>query len=76
MVSQGGKGGLQEKSLQSGRATASLAKEEKREPTAGTSIAPAPSPKIAHLPDLQNALKFYIHTRFTRIRPSVKKCDC
>eukprot|EP00983_Pelagomonas_calceolata_P027459 862450-Pelagomonas_calceolata.AAC.1 len=33
-----------------------LAKEEKREHTAGTSTAPAPSPEITYLPNLQNAL--------------------
>eukprot|EP00983_Pelagomonas_calceolata_P037299 1136276-Pelagomonas_calceolata.AAC.5 len=34
-----------------------LAKEGKREHTAGTSTAPAPCPKITYLPNLQNALR-------------------
>eukprot|EP00983_Pelagomonas_calceolata_P032753 1026239-Pelagomonas_calceolata.AAC.1 len=33
-----------------------LAKEEKKEHTAGISTAPAPNPKITYLPNLQNAL--------------------
>eukprot|EP00983_Pelagomonas_calceolata_P053869 1143460-Pelagomonas_calceolata.AAC.1 len=41
----------------------SRAKEEKREQTAGTSIAPAPNPKITYLPNLQNALKSHMHTK-------------
>eukprot|EP00983_Pelagomonas_calceolata_P056520 1144618-Pelagomonas_calceolata.AAC.1 len=40
-----------------------LAKEEKREPIAGTSTAPAPCPKITYLSNLQNALKSHMHTK-------------
>eukprot|EP00983_Pelagomonas_calceolata_P031216 980073-Pelagomonas_calceolata.AAC.1 len=40
-----------------------LAKEERMEQTAGTSTAPAPNPKITYLPNLQNALKYLMHTK-------------
>eukprot|EP00983_Pelagomonas_calceolata_P008096 262985-Pelagomonas_calceolata.AAC.1 len=40
-----------------------LAKEEKREPTVGTSTAPTPNPKITYLLNLQNALKSHMHTK-------------
>eukprot|EP00983_Pelagomonas_calceolata_P077719 1153974-Pelagomonas_calceolata.AAC.2 len=40
-----------------------LAKEEKREQTAGTSTALAPNPIITYLPNLQNALKSHMHTK-------------
>eukprot|EP00983_Pelagomonas_calceolata_P000873 31625-Pelagomonas_calceolata.AAC.1 len=41
-----------------------VAKEEKRENAAGTSI-PAPNPKITYLPNIQNALKCHMHTKST-----------
>eukprot|EP00983_Pelagomonas_calceolata_P038107 1136677-Pelagomonas_calceolata.AAC.2 len=40
-----------------------LAKEEKKELTAGTSTAPAPDPQITYLPNLQSALKSHMHTK-------------
>eukprot|EP00983_Pelagomonas_calceolata_P052226 1142754-Pelagomonas_calceolata.AAC.3 len=40
-----------------------LAKEEKEEHVIGTSTAPAPNPKITYLPNIQNDLKSYMHTR-------------
>eukprot|EP00983_Pelagomonas_calceolata_P080210 1155049-Pelagomonas_calceolata.AAC.1 len=42
-----------------------LAKEDKREHTAGTSTASAPNPNITYLPDLQNALKSHMQTKQT-----------
>eukprot|EP00983_Pelagomonas_calceolata_P041084 1137898-Pelagomonas_calceolata.AAC.1 len=38
-----------------------LAKVERREPTTGTSTAPAPSPKITYLPNLHDALKSHVY---------------
>eukprot|EP00983_Pelagomonas_calceolata_P054447 1143692-Pelagomonas_calceolata.AAC.3 len=40
-----------------------LAKEDKREHTAGASTAPAPNPKITYLTNLQNALKSQMHAK-------------
>eukprot|EP00983_Pelagomonas_calceolata_P016606 523996-Pelagomonas_calceolata.AAC.1 len=40
-----------------------LAKEGKKEHTAGTSTAPALNPKITYLLNLQNALKSHMHTK-------------
>eukprot|EP00983_Pelagomonas_calceolata_P110492 1159675-Pelagomonas_calceolata.AAC.9 len=40
-----------------------LAKEEKREHTADTSTCPPPAPKLTYLPNLEDALKFHMHTK-------------
>eukprot|EP00983_Pelagomonas_calceolata_P024150 759578-Pelagomonas_calceolata.AAC.1 len=37
--------------------------EEKREHAAGTSAGPPPALKLTYLPNLQDALKFHMHTR-------------
>eukprot|EP00983_Pelagomonas_calceolata_P084768 1156422-Pelagomonas_calceolata.AAC.5 len=40
-----------------------LAKEGKREHSGDTFTGPPPAPKLTYLPNLQDALKFHIHTR-------------